>query len=160
MCLKKKLKTKLNMHLHYLYHLWPSRSPDPFALLTPLRLPRSFPCTLLCSSQPNRMVSCCGLIVVLWCLWVSCFELVAVGRLLWVGYCGCVSVGRCRLVCVGHCGTVAVRRWLRVGRCRLVALCRLGRYRSVKLLSVTMGWFLWVGRCGLVAVGRSRWEDC
>ena len=43
----------------------------PPALLTPLKLPRSFPCTLICSSQPNRMVGRCALIVVLWCLWVG-----------------------------------------------------------------------------------------
>ncbi len=95
------------------------------------------------------------------------------GRLLEVDYCESVSVGCCRLVGLCRslwdvCGeTVTKGRSLLIGR--FVSVGSL----SVSLLSVTMdwslwggrcelvavGWSLWVGYCGLVAVGLSRWED-
>ncbi len=109
--------------------LLPICSPSPSCLCSDLCFPLVFPqdcrlprtllrfwncagCASICCSaavslsntspQPNRMIGNCGLIVLLWCLWVGC--------------CGSVSVGCCRLaafcrsLCVSDCGTVAVRR--------------------------------------------------
>lgn len=109
------------------------------------------------------MVSRCGLIVspvfLGRLLWVGCFGSVVVGRLLEVDYCESVSVGCCRLVGLCRslwdvCGETGTK-----GRSLLI-----GRFVSVgslpvSLLSVTMDWSLWGGRCELVAVGLSRWED-
>lgn len=142
-------------------------APPPF--LSSMAFPFSW---ALCSPNPSKnslvpsLVPCSAALsptqwslVADWLLFSGVSGSVALsrllGRLLWVCF-----VDRCSLVCDTHCGTVAVRRWRRVGRCRLFALCRLGRCWSVKMLSVTMGWFLWVYCCGTSAMrGLLCWMD-
>lgn len=123
MYLKEKLKTKLNIYLHYLYYLGLSCSLDPFAFLTSLRLFCFFPFILFYNSQLNQMISSYRLIVVFWCLWDVYFKSFAISQFLWIAYCWCIFVSHYRLLYLSHYETIAVRWWLKVDCYQLLALC-------------------------------------